>query len=102
MENLVFLELIKGGEEVYYWKNPQQEEVDFVVKEGLKIKKVIQVCYALDDHDTKKREVRSLLKALREFNLAEGIIITYDYEGEEEIQEKKIRYVPLWRWLVHF
>ncbi len=99
MENLVFLELMKDGKEVYYWKNPQQEEVDFVVKEGLKVKQLLQVCYRLDSPDTKKREIRALLKAMKEFNLQEGSVITSDYEDEEQNQGKTIRYIPLWRWL---
>lgn len=35
-----------------------------------------------------------------EFNLKEGIIITEDYEQEEKIQSKTIKYLPLWKWLL--
>ena len=32
--------------EIFYWKDYQQREVDFVTKEGLRIKELIQVTYA--------------------------------------------------------
>ena len=69
IENIVFLELVKGDkdeQELFYWKNQQQEEVDFVVKENNAVKELIQVCYDIKDNETKKRETRALLKAGKE------------------------------------
>ncbi|MBW1745402.1 MAG: ATP-binding protein [Deltaproteobacteria bacterium] len=31
-ENIVFIELLRQGKEVYYWKSPHNYEIDFVVK----------------------------------------------------------------------
>ncbi len=53
--------------EIYYWRNGKRE-VDFVVKEGLK--------------------------------LNQGLVITEDLEGEETFEDKKIRFIPLWKWLL--
>jgi len=88
-ENLVFLELKRKTYfdqflEIYYWKSLAQEEVDFAVKEGAKIKELIQVCWDLQNINTKKRETKALLKAMNEFKLKKGLIITEDYEGEED------------------
>jgi predicted AAA+ superfamily ATPase len=104
-ENLVFIELLRKKAlnpllEIYYWKNPEQQEVDFVLKEGTKIKQLIQVCYDLSEPKTKDREIRALLKASKELNCDSLLIITEDYEGEENIKEKKIKFVPLWKWLL--
>ncbi len=104
-ENLVALELKRKQTlnpllEVYYWKNLQQEEVDFIVKEGLEVKQLIQVCVDLSKIKTKERELRSLCKALDEFRLEQGLVITEDYEAEEELKGKKIRFIPLWKWLL--
>ncbi len=107
-ENLVAIELKKlemdGLANIYYWKNPQQEEVDFVVKQGLKIKQLIQVCCDVDDIKTRKREVRALLKASRELNCKNLLVITRDYEGEGESSwfgiKRKVKFVPLWKWLL--
>ncbi len=103
-ENVVALELLRKkareqSREIFYWKNPQQEEVDFVVKDGLKIQQLIQVCYDISDYDTKKRELRALLKASKDLKCKNLLVITEDKEGEEKIKNKKIKYIPLWRCL---
>jgi len=103
-ENMVAIELkkkeINGKIEIFYWKNQRHEEVDFVVKEGLKIKKLIQVCYDITDIKTKKREIRALVKASEELKCNNLLIITEDKEGEEKVKGKKIKYIPLWKWLL--
>jgi len=104
-ENIVAIELKKKTKidpniEIYYWKNIQHEEVDFVVKEGLKIKQLIQVCWDIENYDTKEREIKSLIKASRELKCKELLIITGENEGEEIIKKKKIKYIPLWKWLL--
>ena len=70
-ENLVFLELVRKKManpkiELYYWKNERHQEVDFVIKDGISIKKLIQVCWDINKLNTKKRETRSLIKGLEE------------------------------------
>lgn len=95
-ENLVFLELFQKRKELYYWKD--KGECDFIVKERTKVKDAIQVCYNLENN--KEREMEGLLSAMNEFNLSEGFIITEEYEGEERIKGKKIKFIPLWRWLL--
>ncbi|MBS3114961.1 ATP-binding protein [Candidatus Woesearchaeota archaeon] len=104
-ENLIFLELKRKlssdpKQDAYYWRNQQKEEVDFVIKQGLKVKQLIQSCYEISDYDTKKREIRALVKASKELKCNNLLIITEDKEGEEKIEGKKIKYTPLWRWLL--
>jgi len=107
-ENIVAIELKKlemgGNMSVYYWKSTQQEEVDFVIKEGVKVKQLIQVCYDVDDIKTKEREVRSLIKASKELRCMNLVVITEDYEKEEKLEwfgtKAKIRFIPLWKWLI--
>lgn len=104
-ENVVAIELkrkqaLDPGLEVYYWKNPQQEEVDFLVKEGLRVGQLIQVCWDVSGYGTKEREVRALVKAGEELKCKELLVITGDYEGEEEAKGKKIIFIPLWKWLL--
>ncbi len=105
MENIVAVELKKRQSfnpqiEIYYWKDYQQREVDFVVKEGLDVVQLIQVCHDVTNLETKEREVRSLVRAMKEFKLTEGLIITDDFESEEEMKGFKIEYVPMWKWLL--
>jgi predicted AAA+ superfamily ATPase len=98
-ENLVFIELKRRGKDVYYWKNGKGE-VDFVVKEGLEPTSLIQVCWDITNEKTKKREIDNLIEAMHTLNLGQGLIITEDYSGEEIAGKKKIRFLPLWRWLL--
>lgn len=100
IENMVFNELKRTHKEIYYWKDYQQKEVDFVLKDGLKVKELIQVCWDIGNMETREREIKGLIKAMKEFKLKEGLIITDDYESEETIKGKRIVYKPLWKWLL--
>jgi len=87
--------------EIYYWKNQYGDrEVDFLIKKGGLIKSLIQACWNVEEIGVKERESKGLLKAMDEFNLKEGIIITEDFETEEKIKDKKIIYQPIWKWLL--
>lgn len=101
-ENVVALELFRRyrKENIFYWKNVQQEEVDFLVKEGHAVKHVIQVCYQMEVPETKKREIKALLKALEEFKLKKGIIITSEEEWKENKDGKEITAIPLRKFLL--
>jgi len=108
-ENMIFLELKRREErnplkEIFYWKNQQHEEVDFVIKNSMKIEQLIQVCYNLSDVETKERETRALLKASKELGCNKLLIITENYEAEEDISwfgiKRKISFLPLWRMLL--
>ena len=99
-ENTVANELIRRDKKIYYWKNRQQEEVDFVIIHGTQVEQLIQVCYNIENIDTKNRELKSLIKAMTSFKLNEGLIITNDYDSVETVENKKIIFKPLWKWLI--
>jgi predicted AAA+ superfamily ATPase len=98
-ENLVFLELKRRNKEIYYWKSKKGKEVDFLIKRGLDIEEAIQVSYNLDYKKTLDREIESLLIAKDEFSIKYLTIITEDEDMEKEIENTKIRIIPLWKWL---
>lgn len=105
-ENLVAIELYRQqqtGISIFYWKNVQQEEVDFVVQKETRITALIQVCADLNEEKTQSREIRALVKASRELHCNNLLILS---EKEEKIEKTEwfgmkgtIRYVPLWKWL---
>lgn len=102
-ENAVFLELKRNTPQQYdihYWKNREGFEADFVIREGLSIKEVIQVTYELNSEKTKNREVRGLLACAKEAGLKHGLIITKDFERVETVDGIKITFLPLWKWLL--
>ena len=107
-ENVVAQELkrreLENKIRVFYWKDPYQEEVDFVVQEGTKVKQLIQVCYDLKNPETRKREIRALLKAGKELHCDNLLILTSEQESEEAVEwfnlKGKIVIMPLWKWLL--
>ena len=105
-ENLVFLELLRKKSldpkmKLFYFKNERHQEVDFVIKESLKVKSAVQVCWNIEDLKTKKREINSLIAGLEDLNLKEGLVITEDYENVEYYKEFKIKFIPLYKWLLN-
>jgi len=99
-ENLVFMQLKRYNCETYYWQSAKGHEVDFVLIEGLEARQLIQVCFDISDAETRSREVKGLVEGLNNFGISEGTIITSDLFHEKTVDEKVIRYVPLWYWLL--
>ena len=105
IENEVALELQRrkakeNSFEVYYWKDYQQNEVDFVIKRDKKIESLIQVSYINSKEEIKEREITALLKSSKELRCNNLIVITWDYETEEKFDGENIKFIPLWKWLL--
>ena len=102
-ENLVFLSLIRKGfepnREIFYF-TLNNGEVDFVIKKGKKVLILLQSCYDITNYVTKERETKSLIKAGKELKCQNLLIINSEYEGEEKTQGQKIKFIPIWRWLL--
>lgn len=97
LENLVFIELKRRGEEVYYYSG--KNECDFLIKDRNRLIEAIQVCYSLDDKN-REREVDGLLESMNKFDIKEGIILTYEQEDVIKIRNKKIKVLPVFKWLL--
>lgn len=97
LENIVFLHLRKKYENVFYFR--EKNECDFVVKVGANITHAFQVCHTLNE-ENKERELAGLEEAMKTFGLDEGHILTYDQEDFLEKDGKKIRLIPVWKWLL--
>ncbi|MFQ6071841.1 MAG: ATP-binding protein [Methanosarcinales archaeon] len=106
IENIVAMDLLREKHsgnpllELYYWKDYRQREVDFVLKEGLEVKQLVQVTYASSKDEIEKRELEALVKASRELKCKDLLVITWDYEDETKIEKTTIKFIPLWKWLL--
>ena len=105
-ENAVFLELkrrqgLSPLSEIYSYKDTADHEIDFLIKEREKIVKLIQVTYASNRNDIKDREVNNLITASSELRCNDLSVITWDYEAMETVKGKKIKFIPLWKWLLN-
>ena len=104
MENIVAIELLRRKEtsniDFYYWKDYQGREVDFVIKEGVRTRELIQVTYASSRDEIENREIKSLIKASEQLGCKDLRIITWDYEDKLVVDDREIKCIPLWKWLL--
>ena len=98
LENVVFLELKRRGNEIFYHKY----ECDFLCRQKQKITEAIQVCQSLENESTRKRELRGLIEAMQDYKLESGYIITEDEEDTIHGDGLSIRVLPAWKWLLGY
>lgn len=101
LENLIFTALRRISSNIYYYKSKGGLEVDFVVQMRGRSRLLVQVCESLLEPLTRKREVVALSEAMVELGLKSGTIVTRNEEGEIEVANKKrIKIIPVWRFLL--
>ncbi len=102
-ENVVAVELMRRGKEIYYWKDTVSgKEVDFIVKEGNR-HELIQVAENVGNLDTLKREKSALQAAMRKFRAKTSSIVVTEPQKEDiakELLRKGIRTKLLWQFLL--
>lgn len=97
LENLVYIELKRRFEHVWFYRTKNNLETDFLINPSNP--ELIQVCYDMSQPQTRKREIHSLLTSMQELNLKQGLILTNNEEGEFAESFGKIRLQPVWKWL---
>ena len=99
LENIVFLHYKrKSIYDIFYHK--KKFECDFLLKEKDKIVKAVQVTKSLN-YDNEKREIMGLVEAVKEYNLKEGLILTYEDRDREFVKEGvKIKIRQVWKYLI--
>lgn len=96
MENLVANNLNRA----FYWKDYQNHEVDFVIREKENVKALYQVSYVSNISDLNEREARSLIKAEKEFGCKNAQIITWDLKDKIKKEKLTINLTPLDKFLL--
>jgi len=95
-ENVVYLALRRKGEEIFYWKG--KGEVDFLIRKGTRIDRLINVCWELNKKN-EKREFSGLYEAMKQFNVSNAKIIVSGYDDQVDIKGKKIVISNFFNWL---
>lgn len=99
LENAVFRHLKQQKKEVYYYQ--EKQEVDFVLKEGLKIVGLINVSSSIEDKETYLRETAALKEAMRYFKQKEATLITLEGKAKTIRDEGfTILIVPFYQWAI--
>ncbi|MGA2654680.1 MAG: ATP-binding protein [Gammaproteobacteria bacterium] len=99
IENIVFLELRRRYQEIYYYRTQNNLEVDFLVRVKHKIL-LIQVCESLSQEKTRQRELTALTTAMTELNIQQGLILTLDEHETVSIENHEITVMPIYQWLL--
>jgi predicted AAA+ superfamily ATPase len=98
-ENLVFLELLRRGADVSYYRTASGREVDFACRRGRALAELVQVTLSLADPQVRTREVSAMTEALDEQKLDVGLVLT-ESDREDIVSGKRtIRVRPLAGWL---
>lgn len=104
LETIVFIELLRRNKplerDVYYFKNDDGYEADFVVCKGDKVEEVYQVSYDLTKEKTRAREIRGLLTASKHTRCDNLFLITDVERAEFEQEGKLIKIIPAYEWLI--
>lgn len=101
LENIVYLQLRREQNEIFYYKTKNDLEVDFLTKEDVSFKDLIQVSVSIKEEQTRKRELRALEKAMNELNFKEAKIITIDEKETILVGDKKIEVIPIWEFSLY-
>ncbi|MBI4647588.1 MAG: hypothetical protein HY738_13620 [Bacteroidia bacterium] len=87
------------GKEIYYFS--EKKEVDFVCKDKLKIKEIINVCYDLENKETLLREVSALIEGMQYFKLNKSKIIVFEGDNKTITEQGfKIEIIPFYLWVL--
>ena len=97
LENLVAITLLRkyGRNDAVYFYN-KGIEVDFYVPEE---QLAIQVCYSINDAETRKRETKALIQFAKHIELKQMLIITRDEEDIISENGVSIEIIPVWKWV---
>jgi len=102
LETIVFLELLRRGYKVYYYKTSNGLECDFVIEEENRITQLIQVTSSLKDERTKKRELRVFSKTIEDLKLKniKTIVIHEDNTSDIIYENLEIKTINIKEWLI--
>ena len=99
LENQIFIELVRRGYDtektMFYYRSRNDKEVDFVLRQGVHIERLVQVCYDLSSPKTEKREVDAIVECAGELKCDNLTIVTYDDDRTIEKDGYKIDVIPI-------
>lgn len=99
LENQVFVELVRRGydtdKSMFFYRSRNDKEVDFVLRKGAHIERLVQVCYDMSSPKTEKREVDSIVECAEELRCSNLTIVTHEEERTLEKNGYTISVVPV-------
>ncbi len=99
LENSVFLELKRRGEEFYYYKQ-NGSEIDFAVRKKDGEIELIQVCFDFEDPVTVERELRQIGKVADKLGAKRVMVITMEKKDSISRDGLKVEVVLAYEWML--
>jgi predicted AAA+ superfamily ATPase len=100
LETIVYLELLRRGYKVYYYKTSSNQEIDFLLELDNKIVELIQVTKSIENESTKKREIVPFLKTIEELQLKD-VKCTIISEDKSQNIDDLVSMLNIVEWLVY-
>ena len=100
-ENAVFLQLLRNlpeGEKICYYLG--DKECDFVIQTETAVRELIQVCWDMNDKETRERELNGIREAASLTHCPKMTIVTHDQEEDIKDPRGTIHIVPAWKWFL--
>jgi predicted AAA+ superfamily ATPase len=97
LENVVFLELQRRNQEIFYFE--EEGECDFIAKDEEGKSFPFQVSWEITAENA-NREYEGLVKACNFLGIKNGMLLTYDEEMKVKKHGVQIEVLPVWKWLI--
>lgn len=100
LENIIFLELVRRGNQIYYYKTEKGKEIDFLIKNS-DFMQLIQVSTTLENKETRHRELRVFAEAKKELKQkVKAMVVTFDNSEVIEYDGCTIEIVNVFEFLI--
>lgn len=93
VENLV----VNSSKTQFFWRRGASEVDCVLIEDGLIIP--LESKYK---NNIRKKEIKGLIKFLKDFSLEKGYVITKENEKEDRINGNQVIFIPLWKWLLEW
>ena len=93
VENLV----INSSQAQFFWRKGTAEVDCVLVKND-----VIMPIECKYRDNIRKKDIKGLMKFLDKFDVDTGYVVTKDRDLSEIVDDKRIVYIPLWKWLLEY
>ena len=97
LENIIFLEILRRGHDVYYYSG--KNECDFLIKKGMDIIEAIQVSDTVTEENI-EREINGLKEVMQLYDIDHGLLIVNDIDISLQNADPSITVLYAWNWLL--
>jgi len=80
---------------MHFWRESDKETDFILLKDGS--------ITPIESKYSKKvgmRDIKGLIKFMDKYDIGTGFVITEDYEAEERYENRIVKFIPLWKWIL--